>query len=176
MCVKIKLFICYIRRKRWLDFHSFLNDGCDYSEFALVLVCKKDLFSKRIMLSFKLLAYLRDLSSTFGNLYEIINYQSEYFWVLVMGQGVRVFSSCLSDLSVVHYVLYERDRLDLCCWKRKAFLLWSDERKGSGEWRSWRPQGLAGLGQHVELGDRHNSLRTWEDFAFAALEKGTEWK
>lgn len=24
--------------------------------------------------------------------------------------------------------------------------------------------------------DRHNLLRTWEDFAFAAVEKGTEWK
>lgn len=58
VCIKIKLSICFIRRKRLLEFHSFLNDGYDYNEFTLVHLCwfARKLFSKHRMLSFKLLA------------------------------------------------------------------------------------------------------------------------
>jgi len=56
----------------------------------LVLLCRNNLFSKH-MLSFKLLVYLRDLSSTLGNLHETIHYQSELFWMIVRAAGYQFF-------------------------------------------------------------------------------------
>lgn len=94
------------RRMRLLDFHSFLNGGYNYCEFMLVLIWKKDLFSKHIMLSFTLLAHSRALSSIFGNLYETISYLAKKFQVIVMGAISALFLFPIFVSCLLHIVYF----------------------------------------------------------------------
>lgn len=81
-------------------------------------------FSRHIMLSLKMLACLRYLISPLKSVYQTISFQSDSFWIVVMGGCGGDIFSCLCVLSIKKYACPKSDQVYSYCWKRRSFLLW----------------------------------------------------